>query len=290
MGLLDAFGRDALADEKHGHRPAAKKSKTVKEAVPAKAATVAKAAYCTRCGSKLLGSAHYCSHCGHQTINAKAPHASSDDDPAFAAFLSMLVPGLGQIHKGYVGAGIAWFFAVTIGYVFLIIPGLVLQVLCMIHAYHLKPRPGKGKSTAMWVGLGAIVTLFFLGVFAILVSIVIVAINPTKQLQDARNAQRRSDVNTIVNAVMQYTIDHRGSMPAAISATPHYICRTSASDCTGMIDLSQLVGSYLATIPADPSPTQDPQSTRYVISQDTQGRITVRAPYAEGGQVVEVTR
>ena len=48
--------------------------------------------------------------------------------------------------------------------------------------------------------------LLVVGIIAILAGIVILAINPNKQLADARNAQRRTDVNTIHKALYQYAI------------------------------------------------------------------------------------
>lgn len=55
-------------------------------------------------------------------------------NPAIAAVLSFFLPGLGQIYKGSTGSGILWFFAVGIGYLMLIIPGLVLHLICIITA------------------------------------------------------------------------------------------------------------------------------------------------------------
>ena len=50
------------------------------------------------------------------------------------ALLSLFIPGLGQLCKGQVLNAIVWFFAVMIGYVCFIIPGLVLHLLCIAGA------------------------------------------------------------------------------------------------------------------------------------------------------------
>ena len=55
-------------------------------------------------------------------------------NPAVAAVLSFFIPGLGQIYKGRIATGILWFFAVAIGYVMLILPGLVLHLICICMA------------------------------------------------------------------------------------------------------------------------------------------------------------
>lgn len=140
-------------------------------------------------------------------------------------------------------------------------------------------------------GFTLIELLLVIGIIAILAAIVIVAINPTKQLGDARNAQRRSDVNTVLNAVYQYSIDNNGNLPTTISATATPICRSGvAVNCTGLINLNMLTGSYLVGLPNDPS-TATALSTRYTIFRDaTTRRVTVASPDAEQNATISVTR
>lgn len=54
--------------------------------------------------------------------------------PGLAAVLSFFMPGLGQLYKGQILNGIVWFFVVGLGYVALIVPGLVLHLFCVLGA------------------------------------------------------------------------------------------------------------------------------------------------------------
>jgi len=51
-----------------------------------------------------------------------------------AMLLSFLIPGLGQLYKGQPINGLVWFIVVVIGYVCLVIPGVVLHVCCILGA------------------------------------------------------------------------------------------------------------------------------------------------------------
>lgn len=145
--------------------------------------------------------------------------------------------------------------------------------------------------------------LLVVGIISILAGIIILAINPTKQLGDTRNAQRRSDVLTILNALYQYSLDNNGAFPSYVASstvdscdiatTENEICQ-EALGC-GNINLSdELVGAsstYLVSIPVDPSVEVDAAAgSGYFASLLTNGRVTVCAPNAEQGADISVTR
>lgn len=144
--------------------------------------------------------------------------------------------------------------------------------------------------------------LLVVAAISILAGIVIVAINPSKQLGDTRNAQRRSDVNTLLNAVYQYVIDNNGNMPLGIDSltgtyqvfgTDTIGCDTSCgnvSTVASCVDLSaSLVPTYIVGIPIDPTTGLD-ANTDYYIEKDTNGRISVGACDPEQNATIEVIR
>ncbi|MCE9554216.1 MAG: GYF domain-containing protein [Planctomycetes bacterium] len=54
--------------------------------------------------------------------------------PLMAAFLSFLIPGLGQLYKGHAVNGFVWFVVTIIGYLFFVIPGVILHLCCIVGA------------------------------------------------------------------------------------------------------------------------------------------------------------
>ena len=133
--------------------------------------------------------------------------------------------------------------------------------------------------------------LLVVALIAILAGIVIIAINPNKQLGDTRNAQRRVDVNTILNAVYQYTIDNNGSLPAGITETSTEICNTTGATCSGLVDLGVLIEDekYIVSIPLEPQKTTA-LGAGYRIKKSANNRITVEAGFEEQDATISVTR
>ena len=133
--------------------------------------------------------------------------------------------------------------------------------------------------------------LLVVAAIAILAGIVIVAINPTKQLGEARNAQRRSDVTVILNAAYQYSIDNNGNLPTGITTTPTEICSTTGAPCVGLVDLGALTAGekYLTAIPTEPQKVTA-NGVGYKISRSANNRITVVAQYPEQSATITVTK
>jgi TM2 domain-containing membrane protein YozV len=55
--------------------------------------------------------------------------------PGVAAVLSVLIPGLGQVYAGKLGAGALWFLATGFGYWAPIVPGFLIHAVCVWSAY-----------------------------------------------------------------------------------------------------------------------------------------------------------
>lgn len=153
-------------------------------------------------------------------------------------------------------------------------------------------------------GFTLIELIVVIGIIAILAGITIVAVNPSRQFAAARNTQRRSDINALLNAIHQYAADNNGSLPAGIPSIA--ACATAVTtdapaaaedagdDIYGAPDdatptdtlYTLLVPNYLTAIPADPqggaAPTATAAVTKYEVCKDsTTSAITVWAANTE---------
>ena len=148
------------------------------------------------------------------------------------------------------------------------------------------PKTNKKK------GFTLLEILLVIAAIGILVAIVLVAINPNRQLAQVRNAERRSEINTIYKAIEQYLID-KGSYPTGITTSIQDICNTGSQKstdtlspttlCDNKADLKVLVPDYIAAIPIDPG-----GGTYRVVINTSNNRVSVYASNAELGQGIGV--
>lgn len=85
-----------------------------------------------------------CSPCYTTLYNATVGQAAQpqniyyiqrdDGNRGLAALLSFLIPGVGQMYLGHVGAGVGWLLGTFFGYCFFILPGAVIHIVCVICA------------------------------------------------------------------------------------------------------------------------------------------------------------
>lgn len=131
-------------------------------------------------------------------------------------------------------------------------------------------------------------------ILGILAAFTITSLRPAKQLANQRDAQRKADLISILNAIKQYSIDNNGSLPSAIQldsncsapVTSAQICRTGNAIlvCLGAntIPLYDLTTDekYLVSVPIDPISTST-YGTGYNVVKDINSRVTVCAPLTE---------
>ena len=132
--------------------------------------------------------------------------------------------------------------------------------------------------------------LLVIAAIGILAAIVLVAINPNRQIAQARNTVRQSDINTIQKALEQYLIE-KGRYPNSVSTTPGYICNTGTeqnvvtTNCNERVDLRELVPDYIAAIPKDPQSTGT--NTGYIVATNPDNnKVSIQASLSERGILV----
>lgn len=145
-------------------------------------------------------------------------------------------------------------------------------------------------------GFTLIEVLVVIGIIAVLAAVVLVAVNPARQFKLARDSQRVSNVNAILNAVHQNMAEHLGVFTCNGGARiiPEMFVYIKSASSTSEGDLYPcLVPDYISSIPYDPSTGMFDSplnyNTKYQIARDANGRITASST-GELTPTISVTR
>lgn len=137
-------------------------------------------------------------------------------------------------------------------------------------------------------GFTLIELLIVIAIVAILSAVVLIAVNPARQMQDARNVERMAEVNAILSAISQYQVDNE-ALPACVTTDAICIGTDAGTPCCDLT--SDLVdGGYIAEIPIGPGAACNATDTCYKVMKTATDRITVSAAGAERGVTISYTR
>lgn len=149
-------------------------------------------------------------------------------------------------------------------------------------------------------GFTLIELLIVIAIMAILGAIIFVSLNPAERLQDARNARRMADVNSILAAIKLDQIDNGGTFYSDIAsstANTYYQIGEAETGCSSpcsnppvilqdkCINLLPLIDEgYIADIPIDPNAEGvSSQKTGYYLYKFNTGQMTIGSCYEEKG-------
>jgi len=152
---------------------------------------------------------------------------------------------------------------------------------------------------AMRRGLTLIEILIAVAIVALLLGTYVIVANPLGLFARARNSQRTSHINAILNAAKQNIADNRTGIFSCVNGDiPTSSKRMASASSSANYSIAPcLIPYYLTNLPFDPATssayyasTTDYDTAYYIMRNASSGEVTVNAPAAELGQTISVTR
>jgi len=177
-------------------------------------------------------------------------------------------------------------------------------------------------------GFTLIELLIIIGIIGFLASAILVAVDPVKRIQDARDAKRWSEINGVLSAILTKQVDDRAAytgstnypivasdtvgqmiidvpadgagVPTTCVALPAATCTAKAFNNAGTAAVcyvnlgytggtNPLVPTYLAQVPLDPNGGVA-ANTKYYLQKYLSGRIEVGACAPDQAATIKVIR
>ena len=145
-------------------------------------------------------------------------------------------------------------------------------------------------------GFTLIELLIVIALIAVLAGAVIIALNPARQFQQARDSERWSHVSAIAGAITQNITENKGVWTCSNQGATTLPASSTRIASAGGINLcSCLVPNFTAALPYDPSNGNytdcSSYDTGYSVSRDAAtGRVTVSAVGEVSTSSISVTQ
>lgn len=146
-------------------------------------------------------------------------------------------------------------------------------------------------------GFTLIEILIVIAIIGILASVLMIVINPGRQLAKARDTTRKTDLFAILSSVYQYTTEHSGDLPDTDGdpLTNNFpttlTCIGTDFSCFDLAsagEVDTIVPIYMAQMPFDPT-VGDASDTKYLIYVDANNRLVASASGETTGAIT-ITR
>jgi type II secretory pathway pseudopilin PulG len=146
------------------------------------------------------------------------------------------------------------------------------------------------QNSYRYPGFTLLETLLVVTMIIIVAGGMLVVIRPNQRFAQARNNQRRIDIQKIESAITQYRLQE-GEYPPGIAEIYQEICATSSevvgglTDCQSLLDLRLLIPTYLESIPQDENATGI-NSGYSVLLEIDRDKVRVQSILAELNQII----